>query len=454
MLQKPIKRYLYMFLFLLSGTACESFLDEKPDRQQAVPTTIPDFQALLDRYPIISDNDPGAGEVSADNYYLTDADWAGLTDEYRRMYAWEKDGLFDEGSNNDWFYTYRPAYTANTVLEGISNVARHPGNQAVWDNVKGQALFIRARSFLQVAMLWAPAYQENTASGTPGIPLRLSTDFNARSTRSSLQETFDRITADLQEACRLLPPAQIHPIRPSRTAAYALLARTYLYMQRYPLAEDYADSTLRLQNTLLDFNTLKASATYPIPPDNGEIIFRSKFRLPAPINISRAKILPDLYNAYAANDLRKTIFFRNNGNGSFAFKGSFEGSSSLFSGITTAELYLTRAETRARRGDAAKALEDLNTLLAARWKSGTFTPLTSSSATEVLNLVLQERRKELLMRGLRWPDLKRLNASGAGITLTRTVQGQQRTLPPNDLRYVLPIPEDVILMTGMTQNVR
>ena len=69
-------------------------------------------------------------------------------------------------------------------------------------------------------------------------------------------------------------------------------------------------------------------------------------------------------------------------------------------------------------------------------------------------LILLERRKELLMRGLRWMDLKRLNMEGAAITLTRTVNGQVYTLPPNDLRYALPIPEDVIAISGMQQNPR
>jgi hypothetical protein len=58
------------------------------------------------------------------------------------------------------------------------------------------------------------------------------------------------------------------------------------------------------------------------------------------------------------------------------------------------------------------------------------------------------------MRGLRWMDIKRLNKDGAKITLTRNVEGNTYTLPPNDLRYALPIPEEVISLTGMPQNIR
>ncbi|SEM08104.1 hypothetical protein SAMN05216436_101351 [bacterium A37T11] len=56
------------------------------------------------------------------------------------------------------------------------------------------------------------------------------------------------------------------------------------------------------------------------------------------------------------------------------------------------------------------------------------------------------------MRGLRWMDIKRLNKEGANITLTRNLNGQIYTLPPNDPRFALPIPEDVIDLSGMQQN--
>ncbi|HEY0177744.1 MAG TPA: RagB/SusD family nutrient uptake outer membrane protein, partial [Pedobacter sp.] len=71
-----------------------------------------------------------------------------------------------------------------------------------------------------------------------------------------------------------------------------------------------------------------------------------------------------------------------------------------------------------------------------------------------LRIVLQERRKELIMRGIRWMDIKRLNKEGANITLTRKLNGNVYTLPANDLRFALPIPDDVIAFSGMKQNLR
>lgn len=449
-----IKRSLYLLLLLCLGTGCESFLDEKPNKQQVVPSTLTDLQALLDNYPVLNHSDPSAGEVSSDDYYLTDSDWAGLwEDEERRMYTWQPDRLFLLGSN-EWFYAYRPVYTANTVLEGITRLERTPSNQAVWDNIKGQALFIRARSFLQVATIWAQAYDANTASTDLGIPLRLNTDFDEKSKRASLKDTYSRIDSDLQEAATLLSQVQVHPVRPSRAAAYALLARTHLYMRQFEQAASYANAALGLQNTLLDFNNLSLTATFPIPQANREVLYRSVNWYAGALEMGRAKIVPTLYESYTPDDLRREVFYQSNGDGTYSFRGSYDGNSSLFSGISTNEVYLTLSEALARQGDLEQAMNVLNTLLVTRWKTGTFSPYAAATTAEAMQIILSERRKELPMRGLRWMDIKRLNKEGANIGLSRTVNGETYTLPPNDMRFALPIPQDVIELSGMPQNPR
>jgi len=65
----------------------------------------------------------------------------------------------------------------------------------------------------------------------------------------------------------------------------------------------------------------------------------------------------------------------------------------------------------------AEAMFELNALLSKRWTTGTFTNLEATDPAQALNIILLERRKELLFRGLRWIDIKRFNKEGAGKAL-------------------------------------
>ncbi len=89
-----------------------------------------------------------------------------------------------------------------------------------------------------------------------------------------------------------------------------------------------------------------------------------------------------------------------------------------------------------------------------RWDTNQFIPYSFTDKDLALKTILTERRKELVFRGLRWSDIKRLNRDGYNITLSRTVNGQTITLPPHDLRYAIAIPEEIIELTEIQQNPR
>jgi len=69
--------------------------------------------------------------------------------------------------------------------------------------------------------------------------------------------------------------------------------------------------------------------------------------------------------------------------------------------------------------------------------------------------ILVERRKELVLRNVRWFDLRRLNKDPRlAKTLLRKLNGQVYQLPPNDPRYTQYIPQSVIDLSGIEQNIR
>lgn len=453
---KTFKHILYIVIIytLFGCMGCKRYLAVKPDKKMAVISNLDELQGLLDDYNAVSWIDPPLLTEAADNYYLLDHDYNALPDHLRSLYRWDMSGIFPSDYNRDWSECYEIAYHANVVLKNIGEIKKNSVNQQKWNNVKGQAYFIRAWSFLLAASIWAPGYEKNTASTDLGIPLRLDPDFNIPSKRSSLKQTYDQIIKDCKNAIRLLPVTPIHVLRASKPAALGLLARTYLYIHEYDSCFKYANRCLQLKNDLLDYNILPQNDPYPFAKfkmeANPEIIKTNTGHIT--LLSARAIIDSGLYRSYNLNDLRKYCFFRVDGDGNPKYKGSYSGWAEMWDGIATDEVYLMRAECYARKGELDKAMNDLNTLLIKRWKKGTFVPYTSSSAEDALNTILTERRKELIMRNIRWMDIKRLNKEGRQIIITRVINGKTYKLLPNDPRYALPIPTYLVDEFGIQQN--
>jgi len=437
---------------IIAITGCHKYLDAKSDKSLVTPSTLPDLQSILDYYLKINQMDPGAGLLSSDDYYLTQADFDGIGSNYgQNTYKWNEKDLFSSGTN-DWSRTYDNVYRANVVLDNISSIERNTQNASDWDNVQGQALFLRAKAFFQAVVIWSKNYDSTTSQNDLGIPLRLNSDFNEVSRRATVEDSYQRILKDCKAAVSLLPELPLHPLRGSRAAAYGLLAKVYLSMGEFDSCFRYANACLNIKSTILDYNGISTSASYPMEKYNDEIIYASQ--ISTAFSATNKQVDSFLYSTYDDNDLRKTLFYRSKGNGSYSFKGNYTKSISAFSGIATDEIYLMRAECNARLDRRVKSLEDLNLLLSKRWKTGTFVPYTNLSKDSLLSLILLERRKELVFRDSRWMDLKRLNQEGKNIVLKRIVDGIYYSLPPNDPRYALAIPEDVISLSGMQQNPR
>jgi hypothetical protein len=159
----------------------------------------------------------------------------------------------------------------------------------------------------------------------------------------------------------------------------------------------------------------------------------------------------ELYNLYTTdNDLRKQFFFNTVSGLGILPSADYSGTDGRrFNGIAVDELYLSRAEAYARTANRGSALSDLNTLLVKRWKAGTFVPYTADTDESALTQILTERRKELVIRGVRWTDLKRLNPDPRfAKNISRSLLGVTYTLPANDSRYTLQVPDYIIAASG------
>jgi len=212
-----------------------------------------------------------------------------------------------------------------------------------------------------------------------------------------------------------------------------------------------------MQNgTLTDYNTLMPLRNTINTSYLSEDIFHTSLNGYF-IGLSRAQVDSNLYAAYDGNDLRKTVFFRRNSSNNLVFRGTYDVyNGNRFSGLATDEIYLIRSECNARSGNTSNAMNDLNELLSNRYLTGTYIPYIVADPDSALALILKERRKELVFRGaLRWTDLRRFNKDpNQQITVTHIINGTTYTLPPNDPRYAMPIPDQEIQLTGIPQNPR
>lgn len=452
---------LCLIITIVLNAGCKKeFLDAKPSSTILQPTTLDDFQALLEQNSFYS---PALGSLASDEYnYISDAVWlsARSTTE-RNSYTWAKNLYEGEIGKGDWEAPYTCIFYTNNVLAGLNNV-KDDKDIARLNFLKGWALFLRAFSYFELVNSYATAYDPNSANVDLGVPIKLDPSVDDIRPRSTVQQTYNQILNDLKTATPLLDPSLQfnNRERPSKIAAHALFSRIYLNMREYELAEKHADSTLKLYDKLIDYNTVSQVNIEPFTKFNDELIFYKTANIGYPslsgLANSYTVINPALIQLYDDGDLRKVLYFSPKVDGGYIMKLGYTGFTSLygFTGLATDEIYLIKAECAARRNDLPAALLYLNQLMKMRIDSDVYSPVEANDTTNALNTILLERQKELVWRNMRWFDLKRLNKEGANITLTRSVNDQTYVLPPNDPRYVFPIPDNEIQYSNIEQNIR
>jgi starch-binding outer membrane protein, SusD/RagB family len=451
---KPIT----LLIIVVLAASCKKLMRENPSSNINVPDTFEEMEAMFNDRNTMNAT-PGLTDLSADNIFLDAAFWQQQNVLQRNAYLCAPDIYGNDTIESDYDLCARQVLNCNLVMEGLNTMSSTSGNRVQWHNLRAQALFFRSCAFYNLAQLFAKPFDRQTAAADPGIPLRITASINDRYDRSTVLQTYHRILSDLKMSIPHL--TVFDPTRrvlPSKAAAYAMLARVYQSMSIHDTAALYADSSLLINNQLLNYNTLDRNLAKPFPQPNPEVIFET-WASDKAVAISTTFaygcfVDSALYKSYSPNDLRADIFYMRRYDNAANFKRSYAGSAFPFSGLATDELYLIKAESEARNGNINAAMHLLNTLLKNRWLNGTFTSCTAKDIGEAMDMILKERRKELPLRSVRWADLRRLNKEGYRITPTRVMHGTTYTLLPNDRLYVLPFPPDVIQLTNIQQNDR
>ena len=419
---------------------CEEFLDSKPQLSMVIPNRLSDYQAILDAVPRQMNYSPKAALLGSDEMLLGQFALSRLNQEDIAVYRWERDLYSVNDFGVDWTFGYQAIYYSNVVLDELKKFV--PANEAEKlekIRLESSARFYRAWSHFFLMQVYAEPYNPKAASQL-GIPIRSTSDINEARGISAQKEVYDFILTDLNVAIWGLPLVSELKTRPSQWAVEALKSRIYLQIQDYPRAFEASSRALEIGDQLMDYKNLKSVSRYFFPRFNPEVIFHANLASTTYTFNREQWVDPGLYKLYEANDLRKTIFFEQSRVvGFYNFVARYSGDFYEWGGLALDEVILNRAESAYRIGQESEALEDLNKLLKNRYKIG-FQPL-SISGKGLLKRILEERRKELVFRGIRWMDLRRLNQEPEwAITVKRTVAGKELTLEPGGPGYTLPIP--------------
>lgn len=445
-----MKKYIKAILLLslvVAIAGCKKYLDVIP-KGVVIPKTTSEFELILNSEPLTS-NFPQQLLYASDD---VGAPYTKLDDNPdANSYFWKtqlNNGV--EASPAVWGPLYRGIYNTNVIINNV--MASQEGTEAKKKQILGEALVMRAAFYFDLATVYSKAFNGQTASSDPGLPLVTSTDVTEKTpARSSVQATFDTIINNLKIAADYLPVNKPSNARINKYAAYGLLSRVYLYMQDYRNAQLYAEKALEAPHSLLNYNDYFAGYELPFSEDNPEILWH---RLPEDIAaIYYVTYSNRLVSSYTFDDLRMQLFAMDYyGIGEYYWGGPDFGSY----GISFPEIYLTLAEALVHNHKVNDAIDIVNLIRSNRISMMSYEPLSASGEEDALHIVLQERNWELALKGTRWMDMKRLDAQGKMPPVERldAATGEVlETLAPNSIHYTFEIPARVLMFNpGMEKN--
>ncbi|MEM9679463.1 MAG: RagB/SusD family nutrient uptake outer membrane protein [Bacteroidota bacterium] len=496
-----MKKYIniYLGILLVTISSCSDDFVDIDERGAATATTVEDLRLTLDGIngAFVDNNDETLLHYT--EMFFTDeithmslASYNGIfAQPDRRAYGFE-DFIYNEAEADlTWNRYYKVISSANFVLNQVDDLPDALGQR---DQVKGEALVYRAFAYLWLVNIYADNYTDATAQNSMGVPI--ITEFGDPTVslvRASVDDVYDLIINDLNEATVLLSGSTGSVFKPGAAATYGLLAKAYLQMGKYDLAKENADEALAINNSILDYNTLPIApvainfdfvnlslwSPRPGESENPETIFyfNNQYGLDFaslqggtfvsldpnyfPVTSSTSFVSDDVMALGSPFDIRfSRMIFNTNGDNRFLGYGDFRVTRGIPKGINTAELTLIKAESEARTGDFNTAMAILNDFRSKRFFN--FVPgayiLTATNPDEAIQHILDERQREFMLRGYRMFDIKRLNAHhNTNISATHVIptDGSSVTLEANNPKWNAAIPPaEILLAPELIQNPR
>lgn len=365
-----------------------------------------------------------------------------------------------------WSQIYFTLLQVNNLLENISQL--EAGGATGYNSYKGQALTLRAIMYFDMVRLYGKSYDvDKNAYGVPNITTPLKS--TAQPLRNTVEENYNQILSDLKAAAPLLTKTKSNGFV-NYYGNVAMQARVYLYMKDYPNALKTAEEIITSNVYTLYSNAAWVDSwktqygsesifeigVYPLEGDLGVgsigAYHRKKgdggstvlgwftasdyflTRLKQDVADVRWGVMNDDEFSTTSKP-RKGALYKYSGSISLAGDGKATATAVNLKLIRLSEIYLIAAEA-ALSTDATKAATYLNAI---RKRAPNMVPATAATVT--IDMILDERSKELFGEGQRFFDMIRLNKS---ITFNDEILGisvatRPKTIDRTFYKTLLPI---------------
>jgi starch-binding outer membrane protein, SusD/RagB family len=436
-----MKKYFFIYIAGLGllSSSCKKILEQKPEASldpiSAYGTRTGVEAGLIGVYDgIQAGNHYGLNLWIFADLYADNLTHTGTFPTYaqianKQILADNTDGV------NTWNTIYNNINRANNIIFYAPQISDPAFNK---NSALGEARCLRAFCYFDLIRFYGGSPNGYGKTGGLGVPLYLTPTLSpadaAPKPRATEAEVYTAILSDLDFAIANLP-ANIANGRVNKNVAIALKARVQLYREQWDDAETLATQVLsafngdatgglgvsaNYANLWLSKNT-KPESLWELQYFADDRNFGAFYFYPG-ANGGRNEITSStsLKNAHEAGDLRLPI------NVTVAATGIPANKTRKFNRVAgddniilfrLAELYLIRAEARARKAtpDIAGAQADINKI---RTRAG-LANTTAATSTALVSAVEAERRVELAFEGHRWFDLRRYDKiSTVGITQT------------------------------------